>query len=177
MAVAAPLVAGAHRFPDVVSPGLARRASDAVWSHFLRSGAVAGGNVTQGYCGPDLRFVDNYSGPASCLWSLRSLVVAFYWPDGSAFWTAPAEPLPVERTDYRVPLPALGWTIVGSHADLDVRIERSGGVPGPVPIDDYPSMRRATDVIRGTPHRPDNRLSKYGLAVYSARAPFCGCPG
>src|SRR5207248_770688 len=59
-------------------PGEARRALDATWEYFLQHNGAKDGNITQGYCGSDARVLDNYSGPASCLWGMRSLIAAIY---------------------------------------------------------------------------------------------------
>ena len=99
MAAAAPLVFGQATNPDEISPVDARRAIDSVWRFFIRQGALEDGNVSQGYCGPDPRILDNYSGPASCLWALRSLIVAFALPSDAPLWRSPAGSLPVERHD------------------------------------------------------------------------------
>ncbi|MGA9510117.1 MAG: DUF2264 domain-containing protein, partial [Candidatus Sulfotelmatobacter sp.] len=77
MAGVAPLVFGAGELGSEVNPAVGRRALDLTWTYFIRNNALHDGNITQGYCGPDPRIVDNYSGPASCLWGLRSLIVAF----------------------------------------------------------------------------------------------------
>src|ERR1019366_7266751 len=76
MAAPVALVFGQEYDSDIVTPGEARRALDVTWSFFIQHGGVRSGTITQGLCGPDPRILDNYSGPASCLWGLRSLIVA-----------------------------------------------------------------------------------------------------
>jgi hypothetical protein len=181
MAAPAPLVAAAlpAASPDSahVDPGLARHALDDVWSYFIAHGAVADGVATQGYCGPDLRVLDDYSGPASCLWALRSVTLAFLAPPGAPFWTAQAQPLPVERRDYRIAIPAIGWTIEGKTATGDVRIVRGAGVGRAPALEGYVLWRRAATAVLWRPFRPDNHTAKYDAPVYSSAHPFCGCAG
>jgi hypothetical protein len=180
MALPAPLILGALGEPTLVNPGLARRALDAVWRHFIAHGAIANGVATQGYCGTDLRWLDNYSGPASSLWSLRSLIPAFYAPESHPLWTAPEQPLPVETADFAVDIPAIGWRLVGDQATGDVVLHRlgnranRGAAPG-AGVEDYRPWRRLRDGLSGRAHRPMNEFAKYELFVYGSRDPFCGC--
>ena len=85
MAAPSPLIFGQQTDPDEVPPAEARRALDATWSYFIQRDSLKGGNVTQGYCESDPRILDNYSGPASCLWALRSLILAYSMSSDSAF--------------------------------------------------------------------------------------------
>jgi hypothetical protein len=175
IAAPAPLVAGALSRSPGVSPGMARRALDRTWMHFIARGGVERGLVTQGYGRPDPRFLDAYSGPASPLWSLRSLVLALSVPRDAPFWTAPEEPLPVERESFERLIPAVGWRIRGDRETGDVTIFRStGSDPGLVPVRGYPLWRRTLDRARGRPSRPGNDALKFGLNRYGAREPFCG---
>ncbi len=176
IATPSPLVAGAFKTPNLISPGLARRALDCTWKYFISKGALAGGNLTQGYCGEDLRIVDNYSGPASCLFSLRSLVVAFLHRPDSAFWTAPEEQLPVERTDYSILIPSINWKIEGLKAEQRVQIiidDNAANSCGE--IRSYGLIRKTIGKLLGRPYRPNNHCVKYRQRTYSSSNPFCGC--
>ena len=173
MAVPAPLVFGHALFPVRVGAGQARRALDCTWRYFGSRGALSDGVITQGYFGPDPRIVENYSGPASCLWSLRSLVPAFLLRDESEFWRSQGEPLPVEIADYRVQVPATGWTIVGRRADRDITIEMPGAAGDDVKLEDYRLHQRLLAQIYRNPQRPENYAAKYGRATYSSAHPFC----
>ncbi|MEE4207220.1 MAG: DUF2264 domain-containing protein [Erythrobacter sp.] len=172
LAVAAPLVAGAGSDPDVVPPGEARRALDATWSHFVRHGALRRGRVTQGLHGPDMRLLEPYSGPASGLWSLRSLVMAYSHPATHAFWTAAPEPLPVERGDFERAIPALGWRLTGVRATGEITLHiaaNRGNRPPPLPV-----LKR-TDRWRcalGLMRRPEGFEAKYDAPSYSSARSF-----
>jgi hypothetical protein len=172
----APLIMASVDGAGGVSSGEARRALDLTWSFLVRHGAVAKGTVTQGYCGADPRVLDYYSGAASCLWSLRSLVAALSLPNDSSFWQAQSELLPVERSDFNLSLAAIGWTVIGdsSTRDVSIRLKSNDGKPAPQ-ILEYSRFRRATDAIFCRSRRPENGAAKYQAETYSSLEPFCGC--
>ena len=171
MAAPVALVFAQAAHPEVVSPGEARRAVDTTWQYFIRNGALAEGNVTQGYFGTDARIVENYSGPASCLWSLRSLVAAFALPADSAFWTAPPEPLPVERGDFELQLAEPGWVLVGDRRSGAITIRT--GHPGDPPLEPHRLTDRMLTLLTGKPRRPKNHAAKYYRSRYDSARPFC----
>ncbi len=157
-----------------MSAGEARRALDCVWGHFVRRGAVRHGTVTQGYYGPDPRILDPYSGPASSLWSLRSLIAAIRHPRGSAFWQGAAAPLPVERDDFDFTTAGGRWRVHGERETGAVGIEVLGNPPAAepmlVPLSRRQVLRR---FVRGQSLGPRNDEAKYGRRHYSSDRPFC----
>jgi len=173
MAVPAPLILDQRLAQATVRPGVARRALEATWRYFLRRGGAAKGRITQGYCAADSRLLDNYSGPASCLWSLRSLIAALYLAPSDAFWQSPEEPLPVERSNYTIKFQQPGWIVRGSSPDLIVIDRPSGG--GPYPLKAEGPLLQAYDRLAKQAHRPENELAKYGGSEYRSDVPFCGC--
>lgn len=175
MAASSPLIAGHIEDSKLVPGGLARRAFDSLWSHFIAKGSVVKGNVTQGYCKQDLRFLDNYSGPASCLWALRSLVMAFTCTQSSAFWTDREKPLPVETSDYRISIPSIGWTVTGIKKSQEIIISTGKPRKNNLHIDNFTQIRKIAGFLLGRPFRPKNQFAKYELSQYSSKNPFCGC--
>jgi len=175
MAAPAILVLGQQTDPDVIAPAEARRALDAIWSYFIARGAVESGRVTQGYCGTDARVLDNYSGPASCQWALRSLIAAFAQPANSAFWTTAPGRLPVEQASYTITIPEACWTIVGKQTTGAIRIHKPGASPKLLPLTDYGWARQLASTLLWRPFRPDNHDSKYTANTYDSAQPFCGC--
>lgn len=174
MAAAAPLVYGSGDENSDVSPGVGRRALDVTWKYFISNGAVKNGNMTQGYCGADPRILDNYSGPASCLWGLRSLIVAFYKRPDSPFWSGEIGKLPIERGSYAVSVGPSGWRVVGNQGTGNVEIDLPKGESN-VPIQPYNWFRRFRSAVLGRPYRPENWDAKYGRNKYESARPFCGC--
>jgi hypothetical protein len=170
MAVPVPLILAQGSDPNVVSPAEARRALDVVWQYFIRKGTLRRGNVTQGYFGPDARLLEDYSGPASCLWSLRSLVPALALPDHHPFWQAVPEPLPVERGDYRIAIEPLGWTVTGERATGVIAIET--GFEGLPALEAFGILDRLRGAFSERPHRPKNIDAKYRRARYDTASPY-----
>ena len=170
MAAPAPLIFAQADFPDRVKPGEARRALDVTWQYFIRRGAVAHGNVKQGYLEADPRLLENYSGPASCLWSLRSLVAAFALSDDHPFWTCRPELLPVEKADFSIPVGPTGWTVVGSHATHAIALLTGHG--NNQPLQDHTAFDRLAGMLTGNPRRPANTLAKYYRSCYDSATPY-----
>lgn len=187
LAATAPLIQQSALSPSPIDPRQARRALDLTWRFFLANGAARRGRITQGYCGDDPSILQSYSGPASCLWSLRSLVAALAIPAEHPFWTEVPRPLPVEMGNFDVRLPAAGLRVVGTQATGNVRLVvesnlppglRGDAPPGPQPrIRPYTLMARLKDLVDGGIRRPDNEAAAYRAAHYDSNAPFCTCPG
>ena len=178
MAVPSPLVLGCTDHPDLVPPGMARRALDVVWSYFVQRGAVREGAVTQGYFGADPRLLDRYSGPASPLWSLRSLVAAFALSPGAPFWQDPAAPLPVEQEDFEIPVEGPRWLVRGDHATGAVTVEVLGNPAGAAPeMVGYSLSYRMRAFAKGHGVRPGNDAAKYGARFYRSDVPFFEAAG
>jgi hypothetical protein len=179
MALPAPLIAGQAVHPGVVPPDEARRALDDVWRYFIARSAVRQGTVTQGYCGPDPRILDNYSGPASCLWSLRSLVVAFSLKPDASFWVTRPGRSPIDTAEVDVRIPEIGWRIVGRRGSGFVSIINadSVGSGSSSAVRAAGPLQRWKERIFRQPYRPSNTAAKYHRPVYRGDQPFCGCPG
>jgi hypothetical protein len=97
-------------------------------------------------------------------------VAAFALPDTDFFWQATPEPLPVERGDYRIAIPATGWTVVGQQATGTITIETGcAGAPGLV---GYALVDRWRGAFARLPHRPKNTEAKYQRAHYESTAPY-----
>jgi hypothetical protein len=177
MAAPVPLIFGQSIHPDRVSQGEARRALDSTWQNFISHGAVHAGSITQGYCGSDARFLDPYSGQASCFWSLRSLVAAFALPDEASFWQVTPEPLPVEKGSYRIQIKPVGWTILGNKEKRSISVLMSTNTMTmqTAKLETTGLIDRSIEYVTGTAHRPENYQAKYGLSEYSSDKPYCGC--
>jgi len=173
MAAPAPLVAAATKEMDSISPGMARRALDCVWSYFIRKGAVHRGTITQGYWQEDISLLDDYSGPGSSLWATRSLTLAFYNPPHAGFWTAPLEMLPIEQGDYQVSIPEIQWEVRGGELTREVRITKldKSGIfhkKEEPPI----AFHKFLVSVLGLPYRSPSDYAYNELRVYSSLCPF-----
>ena len=154
----------------------ARRALDLVWTYFLRRGAVRQGTVSQGYCGPDERILDNYSGPASCLWALRSLVAAFAIREGDPFWAHAQHQLPIDRQSYSIRVAAIGWRIVGDAQTGTTSIVDDDSLPDTATqLESSDVWSQVKTLLTHRPHRPRNENAKYYGGTYRSDPPFCDC--
>ncbi len=173
IAAAAPLVAGAENHKEIVSPGEARRALDVTWSYFLSFGALRRGIITQGYFGTNPQILDPYSSPASSLWSLRSLIMAFYYPENHSFWKADAEPLPIEKSDFEFTLTGIGWKVTGEKSSGTIQIEILSNPIGARPeLKPFKTIQALQNLAFGKPQRPKNLEAKYGRRFYRSDRPF-----
>jgi len=170
MAAPAPLIQAQQRKLEALPAGEARRALDETWRHFVRHGALVGGNVTQGYYGADRRLLENYSGPASCLWSLRSLVAAFSLPEAHPFWCERATALPVERDHFRVTIGAPGWTVIGDRQSLTITLLT--GQHDDATLEGQGPLARVIDMLACEPQRPENIPAKYFRTSYDSMRPY-----
>ncbi|MFF2375521.1 DUF2264 domain-containing protein [Streptomyces xiamenensis] len=151
-AAAAPFAAGALFDASAPSPGLLRRAASGMVRHFLEHGATApDGLLSLGWHHPFPRIRQRYSGPASPYWASKAFATLLL-PAGHPLWTAPEEPLPVERGDFVRTLAAPGWIAAGTRADGIVRVANHG-------TDHTPPDR---------PARDDPFYARYGYTTHTA---------
>lgn len=173
MAAPAPVIAASMRNLGDVTPGMARQALDCIWRYFIKNNAVSSGKVTQGYWQEDARLLDNYSGPASCLWSLRSLVVALYAPPDSSFWLAAPQKLPIEEGNYEFSIPEIQWSIKGNMDTGNIQIIKENNHDNVNrKMQENTIFRKVVGWILGRPYRPRNVYIKYKLHLYNSHKPF-----
>ncbi|UED84106.1 DUF2264 domain-containing protein [Streptomyces profundus] len=125
-ATLAPVWAGELFDATPYPPGLTRRLTGGALRHFLGHGAVDGeGLLTLGWHHPFPRIRQVYSGPASPYWASKGFA-GLLLPADHPVWTAPDEPLPVERGDFARTLAAPGWLVSGTARDGVVRVVNHG---------------------------------------------------
>jgi hypothetical protein len=156
------------------------RALDLTWSWFIGHGALAAGSVTAGLCGADPALQASYSGPASCLWSLRPLVMVYVLDRELGLLESPREPLAVERGDFVIRHETTGWTISGRAAtgaiDLSIEANPPGDGPedGPV-LKPYGLSLQLAEALVQAPRRPDNTDALYRRRHYTTDKPVGRC--
>jgi hypothetical protein len=138
--------------PD--NPGLLRRVSSGCLRYFHDHGLFDpdGDFVRQGYHGDFPAAGEAYISPGSPYWCCHGLFALTFDAD-DPFWTATESPLPVEREDFELVLPAPGFVISGRKATSQVLLlnSRSG--------QEYDAPRH-------------NYTPKYGKLTYSTHFPF-----
>ncbi|MGC5167549.1 DUF2264 domain-containing protein [Luteimicrobium sp. DT211] len=125
-AAAAPFWVGSIAEVPSLGPGLLRRAATRVVGHFAEHGAPdERGLLTLGWHHEWRPLAQSYSGPGSPYWAAKGLL-GIALPADHPVWTAPDEPLPVERGDVLRAVRAPGWIVSGTRADGVVRVVNHG---------------------------------------------------
>jgi hypothetical protein len=169
-AACVPLLLCAARAPDVVSPGVAKAALLANWRSFTTRGGVRAGRPTQGVFGEDVRWLDPYSGPASSLWGIRSLV-AFLYTARRLDWSAVGSaPLPAADRSWHIHVKGLGGTLQADAACQGVTWLVFDDLAGDAASTLRPrtGRDRLREWIYGVASRPVNNLRKAGLSRFSS---------
>ncbi|MDW5289364.1 DUF2264 domain-containing protein [Formosa sp. PL04] len=168
MAAPAPIVSGALLLPNEISPGFALNALDATWSFFIENNALEYGKVTQGFLEDDLSVLDNYSGAGSCLWSLRSLIVAFYVNKQIPLWNSEKEKLPIEISDFQIVQKNIGWRITGEKATNKISLHIDNNTNNKsYKLTKYGFENQFKEYIFKSPKRPKNEKALYKNQFYT----------
>jgi len=164
-AACSPLLRAAQLPGSAVAPGVAAAAFLSSWRCFTLAGGVAAGRPTQGVFGDDLRWLDIYSGPASSLWGVRSLVEYLHTdlPSVSALQAR----LPAHAGRFDRAIDGLGARLVsgGGEAELHFAgpLTTVSPVRGQTPRE---TLRQWRDARAS---RPDNNRLKAGVRRFSSR--------
>jgi hypothetical protein len=133
------------------SPGLLRRLVERniLWQWDLGAFDPAAGKLRETYTrtgAPGIR--ESYIDGGHPYWAMQAFA---FWliPDGDPYWTAPEEPLPVEKSDYAIAVPEAGLLVRGVRASGQVTI--------------YNARSTKTE-----PHYRD----KYNKLAYNSHFPF-----
>ncbi|BCJ64088.1 DUF2264 domain-containing protein [Polymorphospora rubra] len=125
-AMLAPFWTGALFDATPLPAGETRRLTGEVLRHFVDGGAVdADGLLPIGWHGAFPRIRQLYSGPGSPYWAGKGFA-GLLLPAGHPVWTAPEQPLPVERADDVHSLRRPGWVVSTTAADGIVRVANHG---------------------------------------------------
>lgn len=122
-AAAAPFWVGALTGATNLSPGLTRRACTTMLRYFRTNGVRE--RLTLGWHREWPAMKQSYSGPGSPYWAVKGML-GLLLPADHPVWTAPEEPLPIERGDFERIIEAPGWQVSGVRADGIVRVINHG---------------------------------------------------
>lgn len=171
LAAPSPIIAGSLVNPDQISTGLAKRTLELTWGHFINKNALKDGKVTQGYYQDDLRLLDGYSGAGSCLWSLRSLIVAYYIDNEINLFDSQTELLPIEKSNFNISNNVIGWTLSGNKSDYNIKLEiLKNKMNKPIKLKNYSTYSRIKEMIYQRPNRPNNKKALYDNYIYTSDA-------
>lgn len=171
-AASSPLLASILLKNSAVETGRVKRIFDQVWRFVISNGGVEAGVPTQGYLKKDLRFLDEYSGPASSLWGLRSLILLLQMEDSRKLMQIPDCPLAIEIGDYQEEVNSIGLRIKGNKKEGTVEVEWLKRSSVPKLIEPYSLKARVKDFLSQRPQRPKNNIFKNELKTYSSKYPF-----
>mgnify|MGYP003742303241 FL=1 len=125
-AAAAPFWAGAIAEVPSHPAGALRHAANRIVGHFAEHGVPdQDGILTMGWHGPWRELAQSYSGPGSPYWAVKGFL-GLLLPEDHPVWTAPAEPLPVERGDVLRAVVSPGWILSSTADDGLVRVVNHG---------------------------------------------------
>ena len=174
LAVTVPHLAAIDQGTSVITPGEANRALSTSIQYFISHGAMSCGAPTQGLFSSDHRLVDNYSGPGSSFWSLRSLVIAFYSGHRSGLWDSAPEPLPIEKGDFQVDIQAIEAKVFGFQNTGEVVFVFSSDYtqehsPETRRLEAQSALSCCIEIMTGRADRPKNNLLRKGVTCYSSK--------
>lgn len=167
-AATSPLIASILLNNNAAEAGTVKRIFDQLWKFIIANGGVENGVPTQGYLKQDLRFLDEYSGPASSLWGLRSLILLLRIKDNKELVQIPDSPLAIEIGDYKEEIKSIGLEIRGSKNKGTVEVEWLERHTVPKLIDPYSRKARLKEFFSQRPQRPKNNVYKNSLNIYSS---------
>ncbi|NJN44244.1 MAG: DUF2264 domain-containing protein [Anaerolineae bacterium] len=157
-------------------PGLLRRISSGCIRYFYDHGLFdpEDHHLWQGYHGDFPAANESYISPGSVYWACHGLF-GLYFGKQDTFWTATESPLPVERDDFDIALPAPGFVLSGQRATGQVILLNSrSGIPYDSPRYNY---RAKYSKLSYSTHFPFNVLSAAGNPSPDAMIALVGQDG
>jgi hypothetical protein len=132
--------------------------------------------IRQGFHGDFPPAGESYISPGSPYWACHGLFALTFDRD-DPFWTATESPLPVEREDFDLALPAPGFVLSGRRATGQVILlnARSGQTEKIVPDAGGGQLTSEAELITRFAPRHDY-AAKYGKLAYSTHFPFNVAP-
>ncbi|SEG57120.1 DUF2264 domain-containing protein [Vibrio hangzhouensis] len=174
LAAPAPLLSALQYSESGVSVQQAKRIFSNCLKTFISNGALRYGLPTQGLYGADARLTDNYSGPASSLWSLRALIVAFYNGQQTGLWTTSEGKLEVECSDFSFHIESIDAKVQGCQRTQEVTvtfqyeyIDQQSPFSRTLKTQSWLDL--AKERITGRANRPKNNLLRQGVTSYSSK--------
>ena len=168
MAAPCPLIISSLLTSDVKKFQKTRMIFDNTWKYFIVNDGVKGGLPTQGYFKSNSLMVDEYSGPASSLWGLRSLILMITAENKFNCAAVESRLLPCELNDFKFNIPAINLTIQGVAEGQVVNAvweDRKETEPAWEP---FTIMKQVKQALSQKPQRPKNGVVKNTLAKYTS---------
>lgn len=157
---------------DGYHQGLAKSALDYTWKYFVSHNALVSDTLSMGYFNNDKRFVDNYSGSGSCLWGIRSLVVAYMNDKKSYIWNGKYERLPIDNSDFIINADKLGWIVEGNKDSGEIRVIIPANEKNSPKINDTNKLKEVIWRVLGKAGRTNQHDIEYLKPYYSSLEPI-----
>lgn len=171
-AIPTPIIINGYLSGNVDSQGVAKSSLDYTWKYFASHQALVSDTLSMGYFNNDERFVNNYSGSGSCLWGLRSLVVAFMNEPKSTFWVGEFKELPIDISDFKIQAPTIGWIITGEKKTGEIKINIKANKGNSPKIKDGNKLYNLLSRFLGRAGRPEQFDMEYLNYEYSSSDPI-----
>lgn len=177
LAATAPLIATLDVQSDSnvsLNSGEVKRALQTNFEYFIANGSLKNGVPTQGLFTNDARLTDNYSGPASSLWSLRALNIALYCGDRCGLWLAEDELLEIEKKDFSFRISSIDAFITGCKRTKEVVVifeqeYTQTQTPMSRRLEAQGAVDKGKEMVSGRAFRPKNNLLRKGITSYSSK--------
>ncbi|MGF1904181.1 DUF2264 domain-containing protein [Aliivibrio salmonicida] len=174
LAASVPLLAAVDLQSSGISVGEAKRAFSCNLNYFISNGALKAGVPTQGMFDDDARLVDNYSGPASSLWSLRALNIALFCGNKIDLWQAEETPLEIERGSFEFDISSINMKVIGVFDTQEViAIFKNEYTDNQSPLSRrllaQSLWNTRCEKITGRANRPKNNLLRKGVTCYTSK--------
>lgn len=122
----------------------------------------------------DVRLIDNYSGPASSLWSLRALNVALFCGNKINLWEAEEASLEIEQGSFEFDVPAINMKVLGIYETQEViGIFKNEYIAEQSPLSrrllTQSAWHELKEKVTGRADRPKNNLLRKGVTCYSSK--------
>ena len=159
-------------------PGLLRRLSSGCIRYFYERGLLDPDEhyIRQGFHGDFPPAGESYISPGSPYWACHGLFALTFDRD-DPFWTATESPLPVEREDFDLALPAPGFVLSGRRVTGQVILlnSYSGQAEETGPDAGSGQLTSEAELLARFAPRHDYP-AKYGKLAYSTHFPFNVAP-
>lgn len=171
-AVPTPVLIEGYISNDPIKQGIAKSSLDYTWKYFIRHQALVSDTLSMGYYNNDKRFVDSYSGSGSCLWGLRSLVVAFMNNKDSNLWSGDFEKLPIDKHSFNINAEKIGWIINGDKSSGEIRVIIPSNYGNDPKVKDTNIVKEIIWRIIGKAGRTSQHDIEYLKPYYSSSEPI-----
>lgn len=174
MAMPVPVLAASVYDSQQFLPGESLQMLFSCWAYFIENDGLKLGRPTQGIFADDERWLDPYSGPASSLWGVRSLVLFFSSAAEMDWQRIQPLPLPAQTEARKIDIQEVGMSIMTEphHGLSRLIFQDNDGVFSPDLIERPKFKERLKERLFAIAHRPANNLLKKGVKEFDSKLTY-----